>query len=258
MIKKTRLLVVINTFNDLDAIRTTLPTVVEDVRGISAQIIVHDCSTERCGETWTWLKRYADQNDVFLMLSSRMSLAHARNMAIRTGLELFVPDYVCVLEDDHGFRPGMTAALLDAMDSYYGRESPNGFLYGLFSGCPNCWDEFKTHKDPNGHAYPNPNEETWRVGGANSCFRAAPTAHWMNVLKGYDPDQYSLSYWQTKNLNYRNYHSGFTTLYVKSGDLVFRLKRQGQGTTQQPELRGWDPEYARVDPRARFAGRPKQ
>jgi glycosyltransferase involved in cell wall biosynthesis len=256
MIEKHRLLVVINTFNDLDTIKLTLPSVVADATPHSAKVVVHDCSTENREEIRSWLSRFADESGIFLIMSSRLSLGDARNMAVTTGISLFFPDYICVLEDDHGFKPGMTEALLHAMESHYGRRAPNGMVFGLFSGCPHCWEPpFRTVPLDENDSLPAPDVDPFQLGGANSCFRAAPTAHWQNVLKGYDSDEYMISYWQTKNLNLRNYNNGFTTRYVGNGDLIFRVGRVGQGSTQVAEKRAWDPNFAKSDPRANFYGK---
>jgi hypothetical protein len=184
-----------------------------------------------------------------------MSMAHARNMCLSLGLSLFAPEYVCMMEDDHGLRRGAIPALIRAMQKYYGKESPNGLRYGLFTACRTCWKQHKHHRTLDGHAYPAPHLEPGILGGANSCFRCAPTTHWVSVLKGYDADEYPISSYQTRNLSLRNYHCGFTSLAVKNGSLCFDVDRAGHGVTLERAQRPWDPNYAASDLRSSFQGK---
>jgi hypothetical protein len=142
------------------------------------------------------------------------------------------PQYICMLEDDHGYRPGAIDALRTQMQATYGRESPNGLRYGLYSICPDCWGAgFRRGcvDDGHGNLTPGAGSEPLQLGGANSCCRCAPTSHWTAVLKGYDPDEYPISFFQTRNLNLRNYNRGFTTQYVGGGRFVQRKDRPGAG-----------------------------
>jgi len=161
-----------------------------------------------------------------------------------------------MLEDDHGLREGAIDALIHAMTEYYGREAPNGLKFGLFSGCLHCWRQLhKFTSLPDGNVFPDVDNQNYALGGANSCFRCAPTSHWQNVLKGYDVDEYMISSWQTSQVNLRNYSNGFTTLYVANGDISFTVDRVGQGFTQSPGLRRWDPSFTASDPRSRYFGK---
>lgn len=253
MLRKSELLVIFPSYNDLPTIQRTLPSVAEDCRAAGAQLLVHDCSTDNTEETWSWLRQGEQNGDWFLILTSRMSMGDARNMCLEVGASLFVPDYVCFLEDDHGWRPGMAQALTAAMRENYGKRSPNGLLYGLFTGCRECWSHHEHLPDGRGNSYPSPDLPPFALGGANSCFRAAPTSHWRSVLKGYDTDEYMISNYQTRGVNFRNYFNGFTSLAVADGTLSFAVDRRGAGYTREPEAREWHEAYARSDRRSGHA-----
>lgn len=250
------LAVIFPTYEDVETVRKTLPSVVEECRRSGAALVVHDSSVKHRGEMWSFLHSVCDGEQEFLLLTSPISMAAARNLGLETALSLFTPSYVCMLEDDHGLRPGALPRLIEATKAYYARPAPNGLRFGLFSGCLHCWRDLHTFAElPDGHRYPVHDTPPWALGGANSCFRCAPTSHWQNVLKGYDPDEYMISNWQTRNSNLRNYNRGYTALYVDGGDLAFTVDRVGQGYTQAPELRRWDETYTASDPRSRFAGK---
>ena len=250
---KTEFLTIFATFENLDVVQQVLPSIIEETKQNDARLIVHDSSVRGREEKWRYLQDLNRNGDFFLLLSDNLSMAHARNLCLHLGQELYAPDYICMVEDDHGFKPGLIARMVDAMKTYYGQPCLNGLRYGLFTGCG------KHHYAPrhvleNGHAYPDGSAPPGMLGGANSCFRCAPTSHWNNVLKGYDTDEYLISTYQTKHLNFRNYHKGFTTMIVDNGTRVFDIETVGRGTSTDG-LRLWDEDYTASDPRSRYRGK---
>jgi hypothetical protein len=75
------------------------------------------------------------------------------------------------------------------------------------------------------------------------------------VLKGYDPDEYMISNFQTRNCNFRNYNNGFTTLIVGNGKLQLKVDRYGRGYTRPVAERPFDAEYTRSDRRSVYWGK---
>ena len=251
---KTKLLIIFPTFENLEVVKKTLPSIVEEIRKNDARLIVHDSSITSREDKWKYLTELNKENDFFLILSDNLSMAHARNMCLHLGQELYAPDYICILEDDHGFKPGLIQMLISAMEMYYGKISPNGLRYGLFTGCGKH-NTKKRHLLEDGNAYPDADNIPLRMGRANSCFRCAPTAHWNNILKGYDTDEYLISRFQTQNLNMRNYFKGFTTMVVQDGNLVFDVEIKGRGFSNDEKLKLWDEEYTASDPKSRYLGK---
>jgi len=251
---KTTFLTIFPSFENLAVVKQTLPTVIEETRENDAKLIVHDSSVEAKDEKWQYLMGLNQNKDFFLILSDNLSMAHARNMCLHLGQELYTPDYICMIEDDHGFKPGLIRTMIDTMDRYYGKTSPNGLRYGLFTGC-HKHNAKKVTTLEDGNSYPDTSNTPMLLGKANSCFRCAPTSHWNNVLKGLDTDEYLISEFQTKNLNLRNYHKGFTMMVVQNGRLTFDVESYGRGFSGDVELRLWDQEYTASDSRSRFSGK---
>lgn len=127
--------------------------------------------------------------DFFLVLSDNLSMSHVRNMYLHLGQELYAPDYIFIMDDDHGFRQGLIFAMIEAMKKYYGKVSPNGLRYGMFSRCF-THTRAKLEKINDIYTFPILDNEPFAVGGFNSCFRCTPTSHWNNVLKRYDTDEF--------------------------------------------------------------------
>ena len=103
---RAQFLTIFPSFEDLQTIQQTLPTVLEEVERNDAALIVHDCSVTNRQEIWQWLQDF-NKGRYLLILTDQLSMASARNMCLQLGFERFIPEYVCLLEDDHGFRPGI-------------------------------------------------------------------------------------------------------------------------------------------------------
>jgi hypothetical protein len=162
---------------------------------------------------------------------------------------MYLPDYICMIDDDHGFKEGMIASLVSAMRDYYGKQAPNGLRFGLFTGCNEHRNGPRCSIDK--HLYPDANCKPGALGGTNGCFRCAPTQHWNNVLHGYDVDEYLISYYQSRSLSTNNYNRGFTTLIVDSGKSCFFVDNEGRGDSTKAQKR-WDNDYTASDARAMF------
>jgi hypothetical protein len=248
---KTEFLTIFGSFEQLDVVKQTLPSVIEESKRNNSKLIVHDSSIANREEKWQYLKELNSNEDFFLILSSNLSMAHARNMCLQLGQELYAPDFICILEDDHGYKHGLIPELIQAMRTWYGVVSPNGLRYGLFTGCGLHHTNNRVIL-PSGHSYPSASETPFQLGRANACFRCAPTSHWNNVLKGYDTDEYLISTFQTANLNRRNYFKGFTVMYVCNGTLCFHVDSNGRGMSDENAMKRWDEVYTASDARSSY------
>ena len=182
-------------------------------------------------------------------------MAHSRNMCLSLGQEMYAPDYICLMEDDHGYKDGYIKGMVNAMKQYYGKTSPLNMKHGLFSGCKACNRQAALKLEGTNHFIPGPNFPAPEQGRLNSCCRCAPTAHWNNVLKGYDTDEYLISTYQTRRLNERNYHKGFNSMVVEGGDLMFTVPDLGRGASDNSHPRLWDDTHCASDKRSVFRGK---
>jgi hypothetical protein len=257
--QKTEFLTIYATYGNLDIVRQTLPSVVQETRRNDARLIVHDSTERHHGqeEKWTYLRQMEQEHGFFLILSTNLSMAHARNLCLHTGQELYAPDYIAIMEDDHGYNEGLIGEMVSAMKTYYGKPSPNGLRIGMFSACASH-AKGKTELLPHTtHRYAptSRSKKPFHPGATNSCFRCAPSQHWCQVVKGYDTDEYLISEYQTRNVNLRNYHKGFCSLLVGDGNYMFDIEAKGRGYTSPGELKLWDDEFTASDPRSRHLGK---
>ncbi|MEQ9112574.1 MAG: hypothetical protein RIF37_13845 [Rhodospirillaceae bacterium] len=244
-------------FEDLDTVAEILPTVLTECRATNSGLIVVDSSQANRVKMFQLIVSIMEHPDEFPIIQcSSFSMGFARNIALSAAIELYAPEYICMLEDDHGFTEGLVQIAIGAMKKYYGQTGPIGLRFGLFTACPFCWGQPYMQnlvRTDDGHlCVANLSLPLLQIGGANSCFRCAPTVHWVSVLKGYDTDEYPISTFQTAGLNYRNYQKGFTSLVLGSGDLVIRKHREGRGYTIEESKRPFDKAYSMRDPRSNY------
>ena len=255
---KAGMLIIFPTFEDLETVVKTLPTVLDEtLRTPDAKLIIHDTSVKDREIKWGWLQQLVNapecKNKVTLILSDNMSMAHSRNMCLQLGYELYAPDYILMLEDDHGLNEGALDALIYQMRLNYGRISPNGLRYGMFSLCYKHTNASFNEVGAGIHC-PDKTNDRLSIGGMNSCFRCAPASHWQSVLKGYNTDEYLLSLYQTVGARVRNYQKGFTVLFIGDGDYCLDVEREGFGnTSKQQKL--WDDTYCASDSRSVYKGK---
>jgi hypothetical protein len=256
---KTEFLTIFPTYSKTYIVKKVLPSVIEETNRNDAKLMVHDSTEPGHGqnEKWEYLRNLNKCNDFFLLLSTNMSMAHTRNMCLKLGQELYAPDYISMLEDDHGYNAGLIPAMLEATKKYYGKISPNGLRYGMFTCCEKHTNA-KLEKIDNMHSFPIRDNLPFDLGGCNSCLRLAPTSHWNNVLKGYDTDEYLISEFQTSNLRWRNYHKGYTVLFVGGEDLIFSFDEGGRGVSFDNKLKLYDRDFCASDVRSRYLGKQKK
>ena len=97
LMDKTEFLTIYGTFENLEAVRKTLPSVIEETRRTGTRLIVHDSSLQGQDEKCDYLRELNRDNDFSLILPGNMSIAHARNMYLQPGQELFASDYISLL-----------------------------------------------------------------------------------------------------------------------------------------------------------------
>ncbi len=252
---KKEFLTVFSTYGSLEIVKKTLPSVIKDTKNNDAALIVYDTTDnpKQQGDKWKYLKELNKNNDFFLVLSTNLSVGSAKNIGMKIGQEIYMPDYICVLDDDHGFKDGMISGLVKAMKSQYGKKCPNGLRYGFFTGC-SLHRNARVVKIGN-HSYPHPSCPPGSLGGTNGCFRCAPTSHWNNVLLGWDKDEYLISTYQTGTMIARNYNQGFTTLIVNDGKTGFSIENAGRGTSHSGANKLWDKAYTASDKRSKYIGK---
>ena len=256
--KRYSFVIIYPTFKRTNVVKKILPSIIDETTRCNAGLIVIDNSILDI-EKSNYLLDLRKKNDFFLLISDNTSYAHTRNLGLHLAMELYSPEYICILDDDHGVKEGFINIMTQSMKKYYGTMSPNGLLYGLFSACHTHDLNARLIYDKHTQGYYpelQKNQNPTVVGGGNGCCRCATTAHWCNVLKGYDTDEYVISNFQSSRPKLRNYHKGFTCLHVgKPGQHMFDIEEEGRGESEYDKLKLWDKKYTKSDLRSIYFGK---
>lgn len=252
---KTEFLTVFPTFEKLETVKKTLPSVIAEVKRSDARLIVHDSTVKGRDEKWSYLRELNKDNDFFLILSDNISMAQARNMCMQLGIDMYQPEYICAIDDDHGFEEGLIPRFVEAIKKNYGKVAPNGLRYGIFTSC--TVHNAGTIREPleDNCEYPVLDQHVWAVGCVNNCIRCTTTSHWQNILKGWDNDEYNISFYQCEQMRYRNYYRGFTSFYLaEGGPQSFAVDTVGRGDSKDGQWL-WDPLFTASDGRSNYHGK---
>lgn len=247
--------IVFNTMNSLDVVSKTLPSIIEEVSKSDALLIIHDTSNgEDRKIIHDEIEAMLDPGSSIYISSSNMPASVSRNMGLHILLDMANPEYICFLEDDHGFKSGFLEAAGRAIEMHHGKVMSNGLRAGLFSGCSKCNGGERVYVNEYRDFVRPGSEHVTLLGGVNACCRMAKTSHWLAAIKGFDIDEYYISEFQTSGVNYRNYNLGYCSLIFNNGDLMFDVYKVGRGTTSTG-LRLWDNNYTASDSRSTFKGK---
>ncbi len=264
------LVVIYPTYQKPSVVEQTLPSVlIAADRGLFIPVIVHACvddvptgpdRVEMISSVVYNCKKQYPSVDVFTMVSDNMSMADSRNMCLKLAIDRYAPKNILMLEEDHQFKDDWVLIdLVHLLETRYGKQTRNGLRVGMVSGCTHCTNAELVPEafivpdlESRNRFFYSPKGSPSQIGGSNSCFRAAPTSHWLSVLKGYDHDEYLISHYQTRGLKFRNYHSGFTTLYF---DGCRTVANEGRAEGDPSPIKLWDETYCASDPRSTFRGK---
>lgn len=253
----TQFLVIYPTYQRLAVVQKVLPSILEETNRNDARLMVIDNSITD-DEKREYLLQLRKQEDFFLLVSDNTSYASSRNLGLRLGQELYAPEYICILDDDHGLKEGFIKAMVKAMRKYYGKKAPTGLRYGMFTACHVHTLARVIKRLPFTNLYypdyEGQNQTPLYVAGANGCCRCSPTRHWVNILGMHDTDEYPISFFQSSGPRWRNYHHGFTAMYVgKPGEYLFDLNEEdARGDVRKGTDRLWDSTYTKSDARSRY------
>ncbi len=145
--------------------------------------------------------RDTDADDVILTPTG-VPAATSRNLATTLAFEKYSPRYLCFVEDDFEYSADWYPQLVATTERLYGTLSPLGLAYGVFTASGHHVPK-KLCKDD------SQNGVTAYFFGAVAYQRFMPTAHYLTVMREWDPDVLGISYAQTGGQTFRNAMRGF-------------------------------------------------
>jgi hypothetical protein len=161
-------------------------------------IIISDATDDERKMMWA---RSTDADDV--ILTPRFTpAATSRNIAMTLVLDKYSPKYMCMVEDDFEYHADWYPSIVEATNRLYGVMSPFDLAYGMFSASRSHIPSERLREDVE-------NGVIAYIFGAVAFQRFMPTSHYLNVMRGWDPDLLGISWAQTGGQTFRNTMRGF-------------------------------------------------
>jgi len=73
--KHVKMVVIFPTYEDVETVKKTLPTVMDECARTGSGLIIHDASVDNREEMWAYLRSVTEGTDAFLILTSAVSMA---------------------------------------------------------------------------------------------------------------------------------------------------------------------------------------
>ncbi len=131
------------------------------------------------------------------------SAATSRNLATTLIQDKYCPEFICFVEDDIVYSKKWYPTMVEVTRSTYGKMSPWGVAYGVFSGSPHVlFSEDRRKFDAERNIVAD-------IFGVAADQRFMPFHHYLNVFRMWDPDVLGISSCQTGSQVHRNTMRGF-------------------------------------------------
>jgi len=157
--------------------------------------------------------------DDVLWTPTFVSAATQRNLCLELIRDKYSNEYICFLEDDYEYTKAWYPALLRACREHFGRMSPWGMPYGMFSASNHRFQKERVKEDP----------ATGLIAafhGTVADQRMLPMSHYEAVLRFWDPDLLGVSFCQTGMQTSRHAMRGFCGGILPSEDLCWEIPEQ--------------------------------
>jgi len=122
-------IIIFTTYKREDVSIRSMASLCEAIRDYNVRIIVNDASPEVKGRSTPFFNQAVD----YIWTPSFTSAATSRNIAVEYARDKYVPEYICFVEDDYMYESQWYRYLVDVCKRNYGKKSPLGLAYGVFS-----------------------------------------------------------------------------------------------------------------------------
>ena len=209
-------LIIFGTYERLEIAEKSLKSLLSSTIGQRVKIIVSDSSTEP--NIYNICKE--NSNVEYIWSPNKVSMANARNLAIEYGRNKYVSDWILFLEDDLEYTKNWYAELLKVAKEYYGKMSPLGLAYGIFTASPLGVKEADkiSVKLENGYVA--------SMFGPRADQRLFKASHYYTISREWESDLLGISSSQTGKVINRSLMRGYCALSVKSLNLCSFLDEE--------------------------------
>lgn len=211
--------IIFGTYGRRDVASASLRSLIDSTRGCNVKIIVSDATpTEEFDDRLA--KLLPDQ---YIWTPGNVNMATSRNIGVSLARDKYVFDWIMFVEDDLFYQSGWYPSLLETASKLYGRKSPLGLAYGVFSAVSNAV------KDDESVLYDAENDVFASMFGLRADQRLYKASHYFNVVQRWDSDLLGISSCQTGKPSHRDLMRGYCGCGIGHRTLVAELT--GQAST---------------------------
>ena len=212
-------LIVFGTYQRYEVAKRSLDSLILSTNGKRIKIIVSDSSKNP--DFYNLCKKYS--NVEYLWTPDRVSMASARNLAIEYARNKYVSDWILFLEDDLEYNENWYSELVKVAKKYYGKMSPLGLAYGIFTASPKGVKEGKdlSIKLENGYIV--------SMFGPRADQRLFKASHYYSISREWESDLLGISSSQTGKIINRSLMRGYCALSISNQNLC-RFIEEGVST----------------------------
>ena len=195
--------IIFGAYNRKSAAIESIKSLQSATHGHRVRIIVSDAS-----DNSDLINNISMEKTDYIWTPGEVSMATSRNLAMKLACDKYVFQWVLFVEDDIIYHDTWYDELLAFAKTTYGKKSPLGLAYGVFSASP--------HQPEVGDScYYDEINDCWaEMYGPRADQRLYNTAHYISVAREWDSDVLGISSSQTGKMNHRNTMRGYCAAYI--------------------------------------------
>lgn len=209
-------LIVFNTYCRREVSSKSLKSLIETTGGESVRIIVSDATPKK-----NFTNELLDLSPhEYIWTPGNINSATSRNVAVSLSRDKYVFDWLLFVEDDLIYDRRWYSELINTATLLYGKKSPLGLAYGVFSAVDVAVKNDETV------LYDDNNDVYASMFGLRADQRLYKSSHYFNVALTWDSDIYGISSCQTGKQSHRDLMRGFCGCSLGHKGLVTEVSGQ--------------------------------
>lgn len=181
----------------------SLKSLLKSIKNFRVKIIISDSSSNPMKQKDITLSNQID----YIWTPGKVSMAHARNLAVEYARNKYVSDWIIFVEDDIEYQTDWYNKIIDVAKNYYGKKSPHGLSYGIFTASPlGIKNDENTITLENGY--------TTSMFGPRADQRLFKMSHYLTISREWESDLLGISSAQTGKVINRSAMRGYCVLSI--------------------------------------------
>lgn len=195
--------IIFGCYERYDIALKSLKSLIKSINNFRVKIIVSDSSSKPMSEMDIIVSNQVD----YIWTPGKVSMAHARNLAVEYARNKYVNDWIIFVEDDIEYKTNWYHTIIDVAKNYYGKKGPHGLCYGIFTASPlGIKNDENTHTLKNGY--------TTSLFGPRADQRLFKMSHYLTISREWESDLLGISSAQTGKVINRSTMRGYSALSI--------------------------------------------